>query len=488
MANVADSLLEDLAFSTDSLEVLQQCGIQLYELLTYSLEDFKNSLQQSSVEWNYGKIFGHIDDWRKRNKSQILQALSAGKETDSTANNNRNCEEVSQGSEYLSEERLLSITDGEIIPKNHACDSGDFLSNTEVATAEFTTKKNYAHQILRAIPCLLPACSSLNGRKIISAVEEVTRNHGGKVANKIGNLKQKKRKSEVQEREHLKLSGVVPTIDNSPLDPETTEAVNWLALNQEPWSIVLDKWTLSFLGRLPLLKSEKLLFKLFSIWPHYKSSHGYQLVDIDYKLLNVRSLNEIQKLNSITAAITTFIAKKAIDPSAVKLLKYLTDCSVNQDTRLCALLLALNTVLPPIIVSSKFKPKICTAQEDTIIFVSSHEQLIPQLQSVYASYVNRKLPISPKFVAVGVDLETLTGRFFVYHPGFCFELSSAARAIDVLIKTTHLFGLSYPKLSKLVWQFIGCFVYGIDHQESYASVNRLSTFLKQIENTSVNHV
>lgn len=55
-------------------------------------------------------------------------------------------------------------------------------------------------------------------------------------------------------------------------------------------------------------------------------------MDIDYKLLNIGTFNEIQRLESLAGAITSFIAKRARDPSAEKLLKYLTSSHVNQGT------------------------------------------------------------------------------------------------------------------------------------------------------------
>lgn len=157
------------------------------------------------------------------------------------------------------------------------------------------------------------------------------------------------------------------------------------------------------------------------------------------------------------------------------------------DIKFCALLLGLSTVLPPIVASSKFKPTICVAQEDTIIFVESYDQVIPKVQAIYTSYVDRKLPITPKLLAVGTGLENLTGPFYVYYPDFCFEFASSARAFDVLIKTTHLFGLPYSKISKLVWHFISCYFYGIQHLETYACESRVRKFLIKTEPTTVNH-
>ncbi|XP_062704906.1 uncharacterized protein LOC134287259 [Aedes albopictus] len=75
MATLTDQLLADLGFSEESLDVFRQCGIQFYELVTYSVDDFESSLGQCDVNWNCPKIFEYVNAWRKRNKSTILQAL-----------------------------------------------------------------------------------------------------------------------------------------------------------------------------------------------------------------------------------------------------------------------------------------------------------------------------------------------------------------------------------------------------------------------------
>lgn len=102
------------------------------------------------------------------------------------------------------------------------------------------------------------------------------RNHGGKIANKIANLKQKKRKTENKELLHAE-SLKSPKLQVAG-DPVEHEAVEWLHLNQEPWDTVLHKWPLSFDHRKQYLKSCNLVGRLFSAYPHYKVPHGYQLV------------------------------------------------------------------------------------------------------------------------------------------------------------------------------------------------------------------
>lgn len=106
------------------------------------------------------------------------------------------------------------------------------------------------------------------------------RNPGGKIANKIGNLKKKKRRADAKEDEYAKtlkrdLPCDVPTNEN---DQKCIEAYEWLVLNQEPWSTVTDKWPVSISKRNPYLRSHSAVPRLFMLFPHYKHQYGYQLV------------------------------------------------------------------------------------------------------------------------------------------------------------------------------------------------------------------
>lgn len=103
------------------------------------------------------------------------------------------------------------------------------------------------------------------------------RNHGGKIANKIANLKQKKRKIDHKELEHAKTLKS-SSISQPEQDPIEQKAVQWLRLNQEPWETVLHKWPQSFNHRKPNLQSFNQVERLFSCYSHYKVPHGYQLV------------------------------------------------------------------------------------------------------------------------------------------------------------------------------------------------------------------
>lgn len=140
-------------------------------------------------------------------------------------------------------------------------------------------------------------------------------------------------------------------------------------------------------------------------------------------------------------------------------------------------MLALNTVLPPIAAASRLKPTILIGQEDTLIFVDAKEQAQLKVQETYRSYTELNLPIVPKLIAVGKNLDQLQGTFVVCYGDICYEFQSASRAVDILIKLTAVLGLPFSKISKLVWHFLSGCIYGIQQKESYASINKLKVYL-----------
>ncbi|XP_065073049.1 uncharacterized protein LOC135697363, partial [Ochlerotatus camptorhynchus] len=301
------------------------------------------------------------------------------------------------------------------------------------------------------------------------------KNHGGKITNKIGNLKQRKRKRETKENEYQTNKQKIVDTETA-INAEAEGAAEWLMLNGDPWAVVLEQWKRSHDVRKPDLLSAKSI-RVLTTYQHYKSQHGYQLIDIDFQKLFPNAVNGWKKLENLIPEITQFISKKAMDPSAASLLEQLSVEGASTDTKLCALLQALNTVLPPISAASRFKPTILAGHEDVLLFAVSRDQAHSKIQAVYRSYAERNLPTVPKLVAVGESLEHLQGRFFVIYNDVCYELASASRAVDVIIKLTAVFGLPYSKITKLVWHFISGYVYGIKQRESYACINKLQNYL-----------
>ncbi|XP_062557162.1 uncharacterized protein LOC134222025 [Armigeres subalbatus] len=302
------------------------------------------------------------------------------------------------------------------------------------------------------------------------------RNIGGKIANKIGNLKQKRRRNDVREEAHLKKLKPDESGEDT-VDEMSREAEEWLALNNSPWSTVLDKWNASFTSRKRLLSNRKSTVKIIKTYSHYKQAYGFQLIDADFRLLSLGQSYGLQTLATNRPALISYISKKALDLSAENLLKLLTSCSTSENTRHCALLLALHTVLPPIAAGARYKPTVCVAQEDTVVFATSLDEAKGKVENIYSGYEERNLPLVPKLMFIGSGVTQIDGPFYVYYGDICYELDSAARATDVLLKLSSVFGLPFSKLSKLVWQFLSCYVYRVSHRETYAAINRLTRFL-----------
>lgn len=140
--------------------------------------------------------------------------------------------------------------------------------------------------------------------------------------------------------------------------------------------------------------------------------------------------------------------------------------------------MALNTVLPPIAAAARYKPTIIVGQEDTVLFEETDDNIEARLSAVFDGYRERNLPTVPKLVCLGSRCDRLTGRFFVCYPPLRYAVTSARRAIDILIKLTAVFALPHSKISKLVWHFIASAVYNIPLEEQYDRVNKIVQFYR----------
>ncbi|KAL1376217.1 hypothetical protein pipiens_017024, partial [Culex pipiens pipiens] len=74
------------------------------------------------------------------------------------------------------------------------------------------------------------------------------KNHGGKIANKIGNLKQAAKKDQGKENAHANsLNGI--SGGESEDEEDICAETKWLLANCVPWTTVLDRWPASFVDR-----------------------------------------------------------------------------------------------------------------------------------------------------------------------------------------------------------------------------------------------
>lgn len=152
------------------------------------------------------------------------------------------------------------------------------------------------------------------------------------------------------------------------------------------------------------------------------------------------------------------------------------------DSRLCAILILLNCVLPPVRVTPGYKPTVSSAQEETILFDQTEQGAKQKLLALYARFKDLGLPHVPKLIALGANYKDLQGSFFVCYGKLSYKLSCMKRAVDVFIKLTLTLGLQHSKFSKLVWLFVVRCVYGVYVPEKYSSIEKLVIHLNNVQN------
>ncbi|XP_062550206.1 uncharacterized protein LOC134214947 [Armigeres subalbatus] len=232
-------------------------------------------------------------------------------------------------------------------------------------------------------------------------------NPGGKLFSRVNYLKQSERKRDRLEELHIqpeaiKLEEVV--------SPEVQAALSWLEVNSFPWATVLAQWEVSFPERKKSLRELSKADDFISKYSHLKENCGFQLLDIDYRLLGFGDPNiPVRKWDLCFEPIVKFAELQARDPSAKDLIQLITDCSSTSDFRLLNVLLLLNTVLIPVKASKGFKPTVATAQADTFLLAGSREQAQLEIRKVYEVYERQKSPMCPKLIVIGEDLSNTTG-------------------------------------------------------------------------------
>lgn len=151
------------------------------------------------------------------------------------------------------------------------------------------------------------------------------------------------------------------------------------------------------------------------------------------------------------------------------------------DSIISAVLILLNNVLKPTKVTRTYKPSILSAQEDIIFFAETDNQVVEKITEFNSTYASLGFSTIPKLVFRGKDITSLVGVYEVHYKGIVYKLDTAARAIDVLVKLSTIFGLEYSKICRLVWNFICSYVYDLAVPEQYESINKLKRFLPKLQ-------
>ncbi|XP_062700087.1 uncharacterized protein LOC109419735, partial [Aedes albopictus] len=153
------------------------------------------------------------------------------------------------------------------------------------------------------------------------------RNPGGKIYNKIANLKQKRIKRDKYEEDieaKRQKHNTGSTGVDIELDAAAEAAFNWLRLNTQPWQTTVNQWKASFNRRRRDLQKPALLANVDGIYRHYKDPYGFQLIDEDFdRLYNITTDDPIDKWNRSLAGLTVRLCQQYKDGASNKLVDLL---------------------------------------------------------------------------------------------------------------------------------------------------------------------
>ncbi|XP_062541068.1 uncharacterized protein LOC134209107 [Armigeres subalbatus] len=151
-------------------------------------------------------------------------------------------------------------------------------------------------------------------------------NPGGKLYSRINYIRQSDRKKLQAEDNRQTSTGILKNTYST----ETLKAVSWLQLNHMPWASVLCYWEISFPAREELLQDQKKIAKLLKKYPHLGKEFGFQLIDIDYRLLGFGEQSGCQeKWEQLIDPISKYIAKYGRDVSTTVLLPVITNAELS---------------------------------------------------------------------------------------------------------------------------------------------------------------
>lgn len=114
------------------------------------------------------------------------------------------------------------------------------------------------------------------------------KNPGGQLYNKINTIKARNKKRKESDEAHLAQQTTGNKKRCELVNPKEQEANNWLKLNADPWSTVIDSWKISFSSREQFLGKPKSVEQLKATfyWKFIRCQYGYQLVSLLFNFLS----------------------------------------------------------------------------------------------------------------------------------------------------------------------------------------------------------
>ncbi|XP_062554068.1 uncharacterized protein LOC134219364 isoform X2 [Armigeres subalbatus] len=234
------------------------------------------------------------------------------------------------------------------------------------------------------------------------------RNPGGKLFNKLVNVRQKNAKRKLREEAHLHSKKIIPDPDDS--DESKSNAIEWLEHNKLPWTTALDKWEHSYSLRKRQLKNKSFVDELFNRYQVYQDVHGYQAIDIDFRLM-YGVTDGVKKWNNVLPKLVQYVDRPYKDDISKGILECLKAADTDINSKHCSILMLLNNVLKPTKVTRIFKPSVLAAQEEVILFAATDDLASATLDKFIDEYTKHGFQPVPKLIAIGENLTTLEGEF-----------------------------------------------------------------------------
>ncbi|XP_055613582.1 uncharacterized protein LOC129760027 [Uranotaenia lowii] len=533
---LASIVLHDMELPVEALEVFGRNQIDAKRLGEVSRDEivdlFASSSSGSEIKWNTEEIFRRISDWRQMQGYDFITFEAVDVENCSEIQETvepfvENCQETSI--EQAQEEHETCIPqhqrEQEALPDNDEPSSSfkvsfnsfshrspftpevllDLLKKTEggqciikrstygLLSVEsrkellcfiakfhldhgFRTDESILKEYLAAIFTVFPLEKSIANKYFIPRGGS-KKNPGGQLYNLIVNTKQKRAKRAKLEELHQKNFAPVSNDSVEEVDVLVNDAVLWLKQYSKPWTTTLDKWNISFPKRRTKLCKSSNFLDLTAEFRHYGDEYGFQLVDIDFRLLGNGNPDAFNKWERLIPALTRYLNRQYNDELSKDLLYHLTSESSDSNVKLCSILLLLNNIFKPTKVTREFKPTVVFAQEDIIIFASTDEEVDQKIAEREISYGKFGFPPTPKLLFRGENAWTLTGTFELHFKDIVYRIDSVAGAVDAFVKFITVFGINCSPVCRLVWNFIRSYVYEIPVAEKYECIETLRRIL-----------
>lgn len=250
----------------------------------------------------------------------------------------------------------------------------------------------------------------------------------------------------------------------------------WLKHNNTPFDLVKEKWDRTAAYRkqsVEQLGPSSKINKILEDWPRFKDAEGPTLIDYDYEHRNPRQTDKLLKeWDSFVAKFLTYVKKiEPADRSGRVLLEKIRQISMNKCSSDYHIFKLLPVILKPKRVGKRRLPTILDAQRDHIVHLYTANDIGPVIERLKSE----RDDLQPTIIVVGAT-ETELEQFYVCKDTIFWKTCSFIRCIDLVAKSTTVFGLKFSPVNELVWAFLRVYFYkesGVIHSKTRSVLSLL---------------